>query len=66
VSATLQAEYAASALALAAYEPRVRLFVWFTFRDDYTNAWKAGLLDASGRERPLYKRFAAEVHAIDG
>jgi hypothetical protein len=25
-----------------------------------------GLLDASGGERPVYKRFAAEVHAIDG
>jgi len=24
------------------------------------------LLDAAGREPPLYERFAAEVHAIDG
>lgn len=45
---------------------RVRLFVRFTFRDDDTNAWQSGLLDATGRERPVYERFAAEVHAIDG
>jgi hypothetical protein len=43
----------------------VKLFVWFTFRDEYTNAWQSGLLDARGRERPAYKRFAAEVRAID-
>jgi hypothetical protein len=61
-----QAAYAARALALAARVPRVKLFVWFTFRDDRTNAWQSGLLDARGRERPAYKRFAAEVRLIDG
>ena len=43
VSARVQAEYAARALELAAKVPRVQLFVWFTFRDEYTNAWRAGL-----------------------
>ncbi len=61
-----QAAYAARALAFAARVPRVKLFVWFTFRDDRTNAWQSGLLDARGRERPAYKRFAAEVRLIDG
>jgi polysaccharide biosynthesis protein PslG len=66
LSPSVQARYAARALALAARVPRVKLFVWFTFRDDRTNAWQSGLLDARGHARPAYERFAAEVRAIDG
>ena len=57
----LQARYAARALELAAGVERVRLFVWFTFRDDQTNAWQSGLLDGRGRERPAYAGFAAAI-----
>lgn len=60
----LQATYAARALELAAGLPRVRMFVWFTFRDDQTNAWQSGLLDGRGRPRPAYERFAAAIGAI--
>lgn len=66
VSPDLQADCAAHALDLAAEDPRVKLFVCFTFRDDYTNAWRSGLLDGQGHERPAYKLFATTVHAIDG
>jgi hypothetical protein len=64
VSAELQAAYAARALELAAADPRVGMFVWFTFRDDFTNAWQSGLLDERGRPRPLYESFAAAIGAV--
>ena len=64
IAPELQAEYAARALALAARVERVRMFVWFTFRDDHTNAWQSGLLDARGRPRPLYESFAAAIAAV--
>ena len=60
----LQAQYASQALSLAARSERVRMFVWFTFRDDHTNAWQSGLLDARGRPRPLYDSFAVAISSI--
>jgi hypothetical protein len=60
----LQAAYAARALALAAAVRRVTLFVWFTFRDDESNAWQSGLLDRRGRPRPAYEGFAAAIRGI--
>jgi hypothetical protein len=60
----LQATFAAHALALAAGVERVRLFVWFTFRDDHTNVWQSGLLDDKGKPRPLYESFAAAIGRI--
>jgi hypothetical protein len=66
VSAGLQAEFATRALELAAAVERVRLFVWFTFRDDLTNAWQSGLLDERGRPRPAYDGFAAAVGRLTG
>jgi hypothetical protein len=38
--------------------------VWFTFRDDRTNAWQSGMLDGDGRPRPLYESFAAAISGI--
>lgn len=59
----VQAERAARALQLAAAEPSVEMFVWFTFADSDHNTWQSGLLDASGKKRPVFERFAAAVHA---
>ncbi len=64
VSPEQQAEFAARSLELAAEVERVRLFVWFTFRDDDTNAWQSGLLDGKGRPRPVYETFAAAIAGI--
>jgi hypothetical protein len=60
----LQARYAARALELAAHVPRVRMFVWFTFRDDHTNAWQSGMLDGEGRARPAYEQFTSAIAAL--
>jgi hypothetical protein len=62
----LQARYAARALELAADVPRVRMFVWFTFRDDHTNAWQSGMLDGHGRPRPAYEQFTSAIAALSG
>jgi hypothetical protein len=59
----VQADRAARALQLAAAEPSVEMFVWFTFADSVHNTWQSGLLDARGKERPVYERFAAAVRA---
>ena len=63
VSQEVQAERAVRALQLAAAEPSVEMFVWFTFADSEHNTWQSGLLDATGKERPAYQRFAAAVRA---
>jgi cellulase (glycosyl hydrolase family 5) len=65
VSQDVQAERAVRALELANSEPSVEMFVWFTFADSEHNTWQSGLLDASGRKRPVYDRFAAAVRAYD-
>jgi hypothetical protein len=62
----LQAQYAARALELAARVERVRMFVWFTFRDDQTNAWQSGMLDDRGRPRPAYEQFTTAIAALAG
>jgi hypothetical protein len=60
----LQARYAARALELAARIERVHMFVWFTFRDDRTNAWQSGLLDGQGRPRPAYDELRTAIAAL--
>lgn len=60
----VQASYAAWAIELAASEPRVEMFVWFTFADAANNDWQSGLLDGSGAERPAYASFTAAVRAL--
>jgi polysaccharide biosynthesis protein PslG len=65
VSHELQAAYAERALKLAAANPRVELFVWFTFRDHESNARQSGLIDAGGEERPSYRRFASAVSGLN-
>jgi hypothetical protein len=60
----LQAKYAGRAIALAAAEPRVELFVWFTFADEDDNPWQSGLLDGSGVARPAYASFARAIHTL--
>jgi polysaccharide biosynthesis protein PslG len=61
VSQEAQADRAVRALQLAAAEPSVEMFVWFTFADSEHNTWQSGLLDATGKKRPAYQRFVAAV-----
>ena len=61
-----QAEYAEQAIALAADNPRVRMLVWFIFRDREGTLWQSGLLAADGAPKPALGAFAEAAHAVDG
>jgi aryl-phospho-beta-D-glucosidase BglC (GH1 family) len=66
--ARTQAAYAAQAIALARRDARVRMFIWFIFRDsprmgglgDPKFGWEhaGGLLRVNGASKPSYARFA--------
>jgi hypothetical protein len=62
----LQARYAEEALQLAAGSPRVRLFVWFVFRDREDGLWQSGLLLEDGTHKPALARFTDAARGLDG
>jgi hypothetical protein len=66
IDPALQAEYAEDALQVAAANPRVRLFVWFVFRDRQDGLWQSGLLREDDTPKPALARFAAVAEELDG
>jgi polysaccharide biosynthesis protein PslG len=66
VSRELQAEYAQQAIALAPENPRVRMLVWFIFRDRAGTLWQSGLIGADGSAKPAFGAFTEAAHAVDG
>ena len=60
-----QARFAREALAAAAADRRVRMFVWFTFRDDAGNPWQSGLLEAGSRAKPAFASFRDAARGLD-
>jgi len=66
VSLSTQASYAASVLGSVAKDPRVQMFIWFTFRDDAGNPWKSGLLASDGSKKPAYGTFSTAAAPHDG
>jgi hypothetical protein len=61
----LQAQYAEDALDLAAQNPRVRMFVWFVFRDREDGLWQSGLLAEDGSPKPALERFTVSARRLD-
>ena len=66
IDPTLQARYAEEALQLAAENPRVRMFVWFVFRDQLDGLWQSGLLWDDSTPKPALASFAAAARRLDG
>jgi Cellulase (glycosyl hydrolase family 5) len=66
IDPTLQARYAEEALDLAAENPRVRMFVWFVFRDRQDGLWESGLLWEDSASKPALASFAATAQRLDG
>jgi Cellulase (glycosyl hydrolase family 5) len=62
----LQAQYAEEALQLAAQNPRLRMFVWFVFRDRLDGLWQSGLLQENSTPKPALASFAAAARRLDG
>jgi hypothetical protein len=62
----LQARYAEEALELAARNPRIRMFIWFVFRDRSDALWQSGLLAEDASPKPALESFAAAAEQLDG
>jgi hypothetical protein len=62
----LQARYTEDALQLAAANPRLRVFVWFVFRDRSDGLWQSGLLWEDSTPKPALATFAAAARRLDG
>jgi polysaccharide biosynthesis protein PslG len=65
VSPELQAQFAEEALALAAANSRVRIFVWFILRDDPGTPWQSGVLAEDGSPKPAYATVTATARSLD-
>jgi hypothetical protein len=65
VRPAVQARFAEDALRIAAANPRIAMFIWFTFRDDPGNPWQSGLLRRSGKRKPAYWSYAGEARPLD-
>jgi hypothetical protein len=64
IDVDLQATYAEEALELAADNPRVRMFVWFVFRDG-AEGWQSGLFSDDGAPKPALESFTASAGSLD-
>ena len=60
----LQARYAEEALELAAGNARVRMLVWFVFRDG-AEGWQSGLVSEDTAPKPSLESFAAAAARLD-
>lgn len=66
VTVTQQATYVKEALAVAAADPRVQMFIWFTLRDDPAySTWDSGLIADAGAHKPALAAFAQAAAALD-
>jgi hypothetical protein len=66
VTSAQQATYLRQALAYAAGDPDVDMFIWFILRDDPTSDWKSGLVSRSGAKKPAFAAFARQAAKYDG
>jgi hypothetical protein len=65
VEPSLQARFAEEALSLASASPRVRMLIWFIFRDTPGNPWQSGMLAADGSPKPALERFTSVALRLD-
>lgn len=65
VSPALQARYVEQAIALAADNPRVRMFVWFIIRDRPGTPWQSGLIAEDDARKPALAEFAQAAQRVD-
>lgn len=65
VTATQQAAYMRQALAIVKKDQRVKMFIWFIFRDDPTSAWHSGLLNEDSTPKPSLAAFNSLARSVD-
>ena len=67
VSRTAQSAYLKQALDIARNDDRVRLFIWFILRDDFSTplSWQSGLYDQVWTPKPALGAFLPLARAVD-
>jgi len=64
VTEAQQAQYLPQAISIAKKDPRVAMFVWFTFRDSPGNPWQSGLYRPTGAAKPAQPKWASAVKPL--
>ena len=69
VTEAQQARYLGQAVAIARKDPRVKMFVWFVFRDSTRSSWQSGLYRLDGTPKPaagVWPYVAGSLDARNG
>lgn len=65
VTEAQQAAYLPQAVALARQDPRVKMFIWFVFRDSQGSTWQSGLTRTNGSAKPGLAKWTAVTGSLD-
>jgi hypothetical protein len=65
VTEAQQATYLPEAIAIARRDPRVRMFVWFVFRDSTGSTWQSGLYRMDGTPKPAELAWPVAAAPLD-
>jgi Cellulase (glycosyl hydrolase family 5) len=65
VTEAQQARYLPQAIALARKDPRVKMFIWFVFRDSPTSTWQSGLYRLNGSAKPAARAWRLAAAPLD-
>ena len=66
IEPALQATFALEALELAVQNSRLRLFIWFIFRDSAENPWRSGVLAQDSTPKAAFASFSDAAQRLDG
>ena len=65
ISLSAQASNLKAVFATVARDPRIQMFIWFTFRDDAGNPWKSGVMASDNTKKPAYDIFSETAKPLD-
>ena len=65
VTEAQQATYLAQAVAIAREDSRVRMFIWFVFRDSTGSTWQSGLYRHDGTPKPAAAALVGRRRRLD-
>ena len=65
VTEAQQARYLPQAIAIARRDPRVRMFIWFVFRDSAGSTWQSGLYRTDSTPKPAQAAWPVAARPLD-
>jgi hypothetical protein len=65
VTEAQQAAYLPQAMAIARADTRVKMFIWFVFRDSTGSTWQSGVYRFNGSAKPSAARWSNAVAGLD-